>query len=114
MRRSPNLAVLVLAAMLSGSSVASAVLDRGIQRGLELARPAGPLAIGALAEATHGDSLEARALDFLTRRGHILGIPGLASADKECQRAARRITTEIRGYCHILTWLGSRFANRRV
>lgn len=88
MRRTPNLAVLVLGAMLSGSSVASAVLERGIERGLEIARPAGPLAIGALAEPTRGDSLESRARDFLARRAASLGIPGLAEAELEA-RAVR-------------------------
>jgi len=88
MRRSPIVAILAFAALALGSSAASAVLQRGIQRGAELARPVGPLAIGALAEPTRGDSLEARARDFLARRGSGLGIPGLADADLEL-RAVR-------------------------
>lgn len=79
MRRSSIVAVLVLLAINARSG--SAVLQRGIQRGVELARPTGPLAIGALSEVTRGASLETRARDFLSRRGGMLGIPGLANAE---------------------------------
>jgi hypothetical protein len=89
MRRSSILSILVLSAAAFVPSAATAVLQRGIQRGLELARPQGPLAVGALAEPTRGDSLEARARDLLVRRGGALGIPGLAGATLEL-RAVRR------------------------
>jgi hypothetical protein len=89
MRRSSILSILVLSAAAFVPSAATAVLQRGIQHGLELARPQGPLAVGALAEPTRGDSLEARARDLLVRRGGALGIPGLAGATLEL-RAVRR------------------------
>src|SRR5690606_31712553 len=43
----------------------------------------GPLVVGALSEPTRGGTLEARARDFLARRGDVLGIPGLAGAELE-------------------------------
>lgn len=73
----------------AATPAAQAVMQRGIVRGAELAQPRGPLVIGALAEPTSGASLEARAADFLARRGASLGIPELASAQLEV-RAVRR------------------------
>lgn len=91
MRRSSIVAVLVLSAVAFsvGADAAHAVLQRGTRHGIDLARPQGPLAIGALAEPTRGDSLETRAGDFLARRGETLGIPGLGGAELEV-RAVRR------------------------